>query len=128
MFELPAERTPDRVDLIRTWVPRIALSLFFISFGSQKFTDRYWIEVFATIGMGDWLRFVTGVLQIGGGLLLLIPATSVLGTAILAVTMVGAMLAWLFFLGSPGSAIIPAVLLGMLIAIGTTTRTRREPR
>jgi putative oxidoreductase len=128
MFELPAERTPDRVDLIRTWVPRIALSLFFISFGSQKFTDRYWIGVFATIGMGDWLRFVTGVLQIGGGLLLLIPATSVLGTAILAVTMVGAMLAWLFFLGSPGSAIIPAVLLGMLIAIGTTTRTRREPR
>jgi hypothetical protein len=30
MFELPAERTPDRVDLIRTWVPRIAMGMFFL--------------------------------------------------------------------------------------------------
>jgi uncharacterized membrane protein YphA (DoxX/SURF4 family) len=118
MFELPADRTPDRIDLIRTWVPRIAMSLFFLSFGSQKFTDRYWLEVFATIGVGDWLRYLAGVLQVGGGLLLLIPRLSLLGAAMLAVTMVGAILAWIFFLGSPGSAIIPAVILGMLVAIG----------
>ena len=123
MFELPAERTPDRIDLIRTWVPRIAMSLFFLSFGSQKFTDRYWIEVFATIGAGDWLRYVTGSLQIGGGLLLLIPRTALIGTAMLAVTMVGAMLAWMFFLGSPGSAVIPAIALAMLLAIGANART-----
>jgi putative oxidoreductase len=123
MFELPADRTPDRIDLIRTWVPRIAMSLFFLSFGSQKFSDRYWIDAFATIGVGDWLRYVTGSLQIGGGLLLLIPRTALIGTAMLSVTMVGAMLAWIFFLGSPGSAVIPAVILGMLIAIGTHART-----
>jgi hypothetical protein len=40
--------------------------------------------------------------------------------------MVGAMLAWMFFLGSPGSAIIPAaVILGMLIAIGASARPFR---
>ena len=128
MFELPAERTPDRIDLIRTWVPRIALSLFFLSFGSQKFSDRYWVEVFATIGVGDWLRYVTGSLQICGGLLLLIPRTALVGTTMLAVTMVGAILAWMFFLGSPGSAIIPAVILGMLIAIGASARTQRTQR
>jgi hypothetical protein len=33
MFELPAERTPDRIDVIRSWVPRIAMGLFFLSFG-----------------------------------------------------------------------------------------------
>ena len=122
MFELPAERTPDRIDLIRTWVPRLAMSLFFISFGSQKFTDRYWIEVFTTIGAGDWLRSLTGSLQIAGGLLLLIPHTALIGAAMLSVTMVGAMLAWMFFLGSPGSAAIPAVILGMLVAIGLHAR------
>ena len=122
MFELPAERTPDRIDLIRTWVPRLAMSLFFISFGSQKFADRYWIELFTTIGVGDWLRWVTGSLQIGGGLLLLIPRVALIGAAMLSVTMVGAMLAWMFFLGSPGSAVIPAVILGMLVAIGLHAR------
>ena len=125
MFELPAERTPDRIDLIRTWVPRIAMSLFFLSFGSRKFTDRYWVEVFATIGVGDWLRYLTGSLQLGGGLLLLIPRTALLGAAMLAVTMVGAMLAWMFFLGSPGSAIIPAIILAMLVALAANARTRR---
>jgi putative oxidoreductase len=128
MFELPADRTPDRIDLIRTWVPRIAMSLFFLSFGSQKFSDRYWIDAFATIGVGDWLRYVTGSLQIGGGLLLLIPRTALIGTAMLAVTMIGAMLAWMFFLGSPGSAVIPAVILAMLIAIGLNARTSRTSR
>ena len=66
MFELPVERTPDRIDLIRTWVPRIAMSLFFLSFGSQKFTDPYWVGVFATIGFGDWFRYLTGMMQVGG--------------------------------------------------------------
>jgi len=125
MFELPAERTPDRVDLIRTWVPRIAMSLFFLSFGSQKFTDRHWIGVFATIGFGDWFRYLTGALQIAGALLLLIPRTAIIGTMVLAMTMVGAMLAWMFFLGSPGSAVFPAIILALLVAVGANTRTLR---
>jgi hypothetical protein len=66
MFELPAERTADRVNLIRTWVPRVAMSLFFLSFGNQKFTERYWVQVFAKIGLGDWFRYFTGGLQIAG--------------------------------------------------------------
>lgn len=123
MLELPAERTPDRMDLIRTWVPRVAMSLFFLSFGSQKFTDRYWIQVFATIGFGDWFRYLTGSLQIAGALLLRIPRTALIGAAILAVTMVGAMLAWMFFLDSPGSAAIPAIILTMLVVMGSKVRS-----
>ena len=122
MFELPVERTPDRIDLIRTWVPRVAMSLFFLSFGSQKFTDTYWVGVFATIGFGDWLRYLTGVMQIAGALLLLIPWLALAGAAMLAITMAGAMLAWIFFLGSPGSAVIPAIILGFLIGIAVKTR------
>ena len=84
MFELPVERTPDRIDLIRTWVPRVVMGMFFISMGSQKFTEPYWVGVFETIGMGDWLRYVTGGLQLGGALLLLAPRTALVGAAMLA--------------------------------------------
>jgi len=126
MFELPAERTPDRIDLIRTWVPRIAMSLFFLSFGSQKFTDTYWFGVFATIGVGDWLRYATGSLQVAGALMLLVPRTALVGAAMLALTMVGAMLAWMFFLGSPGSAVIPAIILVMLMAIASNVLRRNR--
>jgi hypothetical protein len=38
------------------------------------------------------------------------------------VTMVGAMLAWVFFLGSPASAAIPAIILAMLVVIGANAR------
>ncbi len=124
MFELPAARTPDRVDLIRTWVPRVAMSLFFLSFGSQKFTDRMWVQIFQTIGFGDWFRYLTGSMQIAGALLLLVPRTAMVGAAVLALTMVGAMLAWIFFLNSPGSAVFPAIILAMIVAIGSGARPR----
>lgn len=122
MFELPVERTPDRIDLIRMWAPRVAMSLFFLSFGSQKFTDAMWVRIFQTIGFGDWFRYMTGTLQITGALLLLIPRTALIGAAVLGTTMVGAMLAWMFFLESPGSAVVPAIILAMLIAIGAGAR------
>lgn len=123
MFERPAARTPDRADLIRTWVPRVVMSLFFLSTGSQKLTGG-WVETFQAIGFGDWFRYFTGSLQIAGALLLLVPRTALIGVLTLASTMVGAMLAWIFFLDSPGSAVFPAIVLGLLIGIGVKARLR----
>jgi hypothetical protein len=93
------------------------VSLFFLSFGTQKFTDRVWVGTFEQIGFGDWFRYFTGALQICGALLLLIPRTAILGTAVLGTTMIGAMLAWMSVLGSPGSAVIPAVIFALLTGI-----------
>ncbi len=76
MFELPAERTPDRLGLIARWVPRIAVSVAFLGLGPQKFHDQMWIQIFDRIGFGDWLRYLTGAMQIAGALLLLIPRSS----------------------------------------------------
>ena len=123
MFDFPAERTPDRTGVIRTWVPRIVLSLFFLSTGSQKFSEHQWVETFETIGFGDWFRTLTGSLQIAGALLLLIPKTAIAGVAVLSATMVGAMLAWIFFLGSPGAAVFPAIILAILLSVGMSART-----
>ena len=123
MFELPAGRTPDRIGLIARWVPRIAVSVAFLGLGPQKFSDRMWIEIFLQIGLGDWLRYLTGSMQIAGAILLLIPRTALAGVLLLGTTMVGAMLAWIFFLGSPASALFPGILLGIIIAIGINARS-----
>ena len=122
MFELPVERTPDRLGLIARWVPRIAVSLAFLGLGPQKFSDPFWIKLFQHLGFGDWLRYLTGTMQIAGAIMLLIPRTALPGAIVLSITMVGAMLAWIFFLGSPASALFPAILLAILIAIGMNAR------
>ena len=83
-----------------------------------------WVKTFATIGFGDWFRYLTGTMQIAGALLLIVPRTAFIGAVVLAITMVGAMLAWIFFLDSPGSAVFPAIILGMLLAITLNARPR----
>jgi hypothetical protein len=123
MFEVQAAaRTPDRMDVLRRWLPRIAISMFFLNVGTEKFSGTQWVGIFNQIGVGDWLRYVTGWLQIGGAVVLLIRRTVFIGIAMLAMTMVGAALAWIFVLGSPGSAIFPGILLALLGVIAFEAR------
>lgn len=75
MFELPTDRTPDRIEVLTRWLPRIAVSMAFLAIGSQKFTDAYWTDIFEQIGLGQWFRYFTGALQIAGAALAMIPRT-----------------------------------------------------
>jgi putative oxidoreductase len=111
-------RIPSRIDALVTWLPRIAVAVFFVAVGSSKFRDPMWVRLFARIGLGQWFRVLTGVLQISAGLLALIPRTALLGVAIAACTMVGAVTVWLTVLNTPFTAVIPGVLLLVLVAIG----------
>jgi putative oxidoreductase len=112
------EPVPDRLQLLATWLPRIAVALVFLSVGSAKFRDPMWVRLFAQIGLGQWFRDVTGVLQITAGILALIPQTALAGIAIAACTMIGATLAWLTVLHAPFNAPVPAALLAILVAVG----------
>jgi hypothetical protein len=70
----------------------------------------------------DWLWSMVpvfhGVLQVVGGVLVLIPKTFVFGILLIGCTMAGAMAAWIFFLGQPFTAIIPGALLIGLLFVG----------
>jgi hypothetical protein len=67
------------------------------------------VQLFDTIGIGQWFRYVSSTL------LLLIPPAAAFGAILLACTMIGAILAHVFILHSnPGS---PAVLLFLVGAI-----------
>ena len=107
-----------------TWLPRIAIGAAFVAIGVSKFRDPMWVRLFDQIGIGQWFRYLTGVMQICGGVLALIPRLSLAGIVLLACTMAGAIVAWMTVLHAPLNAVIPGVLLGILIAMGASEYER----
>ena len=112
------EPVPNRLGLLATWLPRIAVALVFLSVGSSKFSDPMWVRLFGQIGLGQWFRDLTGVVQIAAGILVLIPRTALAGVALAACTMLGASIAWLTVLHAPFNAPIPGIMLALLIVVG----------
>jgi len=109
----------DRTELLKKWLLRSIVAVVFVWIGKSKFAAHsQWIAIFDRLGFGQWLRYFTGVLQVGGGLLVLIPRAFPVGIIMLAITMVGAMAAWVFFLGVPFAAVIPGAILAGLLVIG----------
>lgn len=103
--------------------------MLFCFVGVSKFGQHSeWNRIFAQIGLGQWFRHFTGVVQIAGGLMVIIPRTCVIGIAALACTMLGAVAAWIGPLHAPGNAIIPGALLIGLVAIGFQNWAARSPR
>ena len=109
------------------WALRGSVALVFVIFGMEKLTGSGgWVKLFDQIGVGQWFRYFTGVLQVTGGALLLIPRTARLGTALLACTMIGAVFVNLFVLGTGFSAVIPGVLLALVVWAGWKKRAEPE--
>jgi len=117
----------DRVLNLTLWVLRCLLALMFLYSGASKFNPhgKFWIELFANIGMGQWFRYFTGGLEVICAVLLLIPKTSAIAAALLACTMAGAILTHLFILRDGYAAIFPG--LPLLILIVVAWRRRSDP-
>jgi putative oxidoreductase len=112
----------DRVPAfdITGWVLRVAACAVFVGVGATKFESQsMWVGMFNDIGLGNWFRYLTGALQVAGGLLLLVPRTAAAGAAIAASTMAGAIAVHLFVLPTGvGGAVIPFVLLIFTLVVG----------
>ena len=105
--------------MLAAWLPRVAVALVFLSVGSEKFgAHGPWIRIFARIGIGDWFRYLTGTLQVGGALLLFVPPLVRVGAIVLGCTMVGAIVTNIFILDTGLAAIIPSALLAAVIFVG----------
>ena len=73
------------------------------------------VEVFDQIGVGQWFRIATALVEIAGAIALLVPGLAALGAAWLGVTMVFAVLTHIVILhNSPAAA---AVLLLLNAAV-----------
>src|SRR5262244_2457955 len=111
------EEQPGWTGWLKLWLPRFAAAVLFFFIGLSKFgRQSRWIATFEQIGFGQWLRYATGILQVTGAFLVLVRRTFLLGILMLAATMVGAMIAWIFLLGAPFNAIFPgALFIGLIV-------------
>ena len=110
------------------------MGVVFVGIGCEKvfpWGGSYWIKLFTDIGFGLWFMYLTGTLQIIGGLLMIVPRTALLGAALLACTMIGAILTHLFLLDTGvGGAVFPAgflLLIAAAVARRFTDRSGAQP-
>lgn len=98
---------------------RILLALAFLAAGGAKLASvPAMVQIFDTLGFGQWFRYVTGVVEIAGAVALLIPAYAALGAAWLGITMFFGTLAHLFFLHtSPAPALVLLALSAVIVTL-----------
>jgi putative oxidoreductase len=126
MIGAPTAPATGRARNIALWVLQVAAAAMFLMAGFSKLAGApEAVALFEMIGVGQWFRYVTGVLEVGGAVLLLVPALAGAGALLLAMVMVGAVLATVLVVG--GSPVAPLVLLAVLavIAYARRDRTRR---
>ena len=113
------DRTNDqrlsRAKNVALWALQILTAVAFLMAGSATLSGYpMMVETFDKIGIGQWLRYVTGAIEVTSAILLLIPRLTPVGAALLVCTMTGAVLTHLMRIG--GSP-VPALVLGSFAAI-----------
>ena len=120
----PADTSRTRVlagSVVRS-LPAVAIGLLFIFIGYGKFESRgVWVRIFEQIGLGQWFRIFTGVVQVTGGVLMIPRRTRTAGAALLACTMLGAAIVDVVIMGSP-IVIVPFLLLILIGVVWVTSR------
>ena len=98
------------------WLLSALLALVFLSVGSLKLMSRpVTIQEFAQVGLGQWFRYFTGILEVAGAIGLLIPALARWAAVLLATVMSGAVVAHLMRLHTPPT--LPVILLVLILAV-----------
>jgi putative oxidoreductase len=110
-----------RTGRIALWAVQVVLAGMFLLAGSSKLLGAAaMVALFDAIGIGQWFRYVTGLIEVGSAIALLVPSFAVFGALALAATMVGAIVTHVFVVG--GSPAMPAILLLGSAAVVWTRR------
>lgn len=105
---------PRRLGL---WALQIVVAAAFFAAGAGKLAGApFMIQIFDQIGLGQWLRIITGVVEIVGALALVYPGMAAIGGLWLGVTMVCAVATHVFVLhSSPAPAAVLLVLNALIV-------------
>ncbi|HEY9271559.1 MULTISPECIES: DoxX family protein [Achromobacter] len=108
------QQTQPRTLKYVSWGLRLLAAVVFLAAAAAKLSGApEMVQAFDHIGVGQWFRVVTGLVEVAGGIAVLIPATVFLGGLLLSATMIGAVLAHSFVIeGSP----VPAIVLLLVSA------------
>lgn len=97
------------------WTLQAIVAAAFFAAGAAKLAGvPFMVQLFAQIGIGQWFRIVTGVVEIIGAFALVYPGLASIGGLWLGATMVGAVATHLLVLHTSP---VPAVILGALNAV-----------
>jgi uncharacterized membrane protein YphA (DoxX/SURF4 family) len=104
-----AIQAPSRGRVVGALILQGLLAAAFLAAGGAKLAGvPMMVQIFDQIGMGQWFRIVTGLVEVAGAVALLVPGFAALGAAWLGATMFFAVLTHLFILHSSA---MPAVIL-----------------
>ncbi len=130
--------TPERQtrSVRRIAIPPLVLSTLrlvrvavFVGGGIMKLAGAdIMVRLFADVGVGQWLRYVVGGMELVGGSLLLVPSWSALAALGLIVMMIGAAMAELLIIRRPPIAAAACAVALMIIALGTLDQPGAPPR
>lgn len=123
----PVARASRGLVTIALWALQIALAAaFFMAGGSKLARAPPMVAMFNTVGValgtGPWFRYVTGVLEVLGAVLLLVPGFAAIGAVELSGVMLGAILTHLFVVHS--SPVAPVALLLLLAVVAYARRAQ----
>jgi putative oxidoreductase len=123
---------PTKSRKIAIWVLRILLGLTFLVVGTTKLTGTgQTVEYFAAIGWGQWLRYLTGLIDIAGVALLFVPRGTCYGATLLTCSVGLATLISLTVLrgnplwGGPAMVLVPLAITWAAAVLAWQTRPHR---
>jgi putative oxidoreductase len=117
--------TPGKALNIAFWTLQVLAALAFLAAGLGKLLGSAdMIALFNAVGIGQWFRYVTGVLEVLGAVLLIVPSKTAVGAVLLACVMAGAVVAHLTVLHTAATAPVVLFALTALIAWGRSELTR----
>ena len=105
-----------RLNNIPIWSLRVVVAALFIGAAGLKLTgEPMMVNEFQVIGFGQWFRVVTGLLELLGAILILVPATSLVGAILVLLVDIGAFVAQVAVLH--GDVIHTFVIATLLVAL-----------
>ena len=109
-----------RAATVALWALRVLLAVMFVMAGLAKLGgEAAMVEMFATIGIGQWFRYVVGTLELAGAVGVLIPRLSRLAALGLVCLMAGATVTNLIVLGASPLLPIGVLLASAVVAWGS---------
>ena len=111
---------PDARGLHRTlWVLQILLGVFFIvaAAGPMLFGETNAVQSFEDMGAAPWFRYFIGLVELAGGIGLLVPRLAGLAAVGLALLMLGAAVTQAFILDGGALVLTPVVLFALFVFI-----------
>ena len=89
----------SRATTIALWILRVLMAGLFLFAGFAKLSGQpQMVESFSLLPVGQWFRYVVGLMEIVGGVAVLVPSVSGLGAVLLLVVDLGAFFAQVLFL------------------------------